>query len=97
MAPFVRHIFVCTNQRPANHPRGSCDPSGSLAGLESLVLALGSERKPGRVKLKTGRLDLSAVGSDDRDVEVELALGGHAVDDVRGWLGRRRALVSGRP
>ena len=73
------------------------DPSGSLAGLESLVLALGSERKPGRVKLKTARLDLSAVGSDDRDVEVELALGGHAVDDVRGWLGRRRALVSGRP
>jgi (2Fe-2S) ferredoxin len=25
MAGFAKHIFVCTNQRPAGHPRGCCD------------------------------------------------------------------------
>jgi (2Fe-2S) ferredoxin len=29
MPKFEHHIFVCTNQREAGHPRGSCDPSGS--------------------------------------------------------------------
>ena len=29
MATFIRHIFICGNQRPEGHPRGSCDPSGS--------------------------------------------------------------------
>jgi len=29
MPRFTRHIFVCGNQRPAEHPRGSCDPTGS--------------------------------------------------------------------
>lgn len=28
MARFERHIFVCTNQRPAGNPRGCCDPEG---------------------------------------------------------------------
>ncbi len=26
MASFEKHIFVCTNQRAAGHPRGCCDP-----------------------------------------------------------------------
>lgn len=29
MAKFVKHIFVCGNQRPAGHPRGCCDPAGA--------------------------------------------------------------------
>jgi (2Fe-2S) ferredoxin len=29
MAPFEKHVFICTNDRPADHPRGSC---GSAAG-----------------------------------------------------------------
>ena len=28
MAKFLHHIFICCNQRPEGHPRGSCDPSG---------------------------------------------------------------------
>ncbi|HTN77323.1 MAG TPA: (2Fe-2S) ferredoxin domain-containing protein [Pirellulaceae bacterium] len=31
MAQFTHHIFVCCNQRPEGHPRGSCDPTGSEA------------------------------------------------------------------
>lgn len=26
MPPFERHLFVCCNQRPPDHPRGCCDP-----------------------------------------------------------------------
>ena len=28
MPKFQKHIFICTNQRPPNNPRGSCDASG---------------------------------------------------------------------
>jgi (2Fe-2S) ferredoxin len=28
MAKFKHHIFVCTNRRPPDNPRGSCDPAG---------------------------------------------------------------------
>lgn len=29
MARFQRHIFVCTNERPAGHPKGCCREKGS--------------------------------------------------------------------
>jgi (2Fe-2S) ferredoxin len=28
MPKFEKHIFVCMNQREADHPRGCCDPAG---------------------------------------------------------------------
>lgn len=28
MPKFDRHIFICSNQRAGEHPRGSCDPTG---------------------------------------------------------------------
>jgi (2Fe-2S) ferredoxin len=31
MIPFQRHIFVCTNRRDANNPKGSCANSGGEA------------------------------------------------------------------
>lgn len=39
MPKFERHIFVCTNQRPAENPRGCCDPDG----LGALQLAFKQE------------------------------------------------------
>lgn len=29
MALFEKHIFICTNDRSPDHPRGSCDPTKS--------------------------------------------------------------------
>lgn len=29
MSRFKRHIFVCTNERPAGHPKGCCRSKGS--------------------------------------------------------------------
>lgn len=37
--PLKAHIFVCTNERPADHPRGCCKAKGS----ESLLTALKQE------------------------------------------------------
>lgn len=28
MPKFEHHIFICTNQRPPENPRGCCDPTG---------------------------------------------------------------------
>ena len=28
MSKYNHHIFICTNQRPAENPRGCCDPEG---------------------------------------------------------------------
>lgn len=39
MAKFKRHIFICTNQRLPENPRGCCDP----AGLGALQLAFKKE------------------------------------------------------
>jgi (2Fe-2S) ferredoxin len=39
MAGFERHVFVCTNQREAGHPRGCCSGKGSEAIREALKSA----------------------------------------------------------
>ena len=41
MGKFERHVFVCTNVRPAGHPRGCCSEKGS----EEIRAALKSELK----------------------------------------------------
>ena len=30
-----RHVFVCSQQRPAGHPRGSCSAKGATAVLQA--------------------------------------------------------------
>jgi len=60
---FERHIFVCTNQRPSDDPRGCCGAKGS----EALRLLFKEELKKaglkGRVRANSaGCLDLCAMG-----------------------------------
>ena len=55
---FERHVFVCTNQRPEEHPRGCCDASGAvelLFRLKKLMKERGL-KGPQRVN-KSGCLD----------------------------------------
>ncbi len=35
MSAFAHHIFICGNQRPDGHPRGSCDPTAAGALREA--------------------------------------------------------------
>ena len=34
------HIFICTNQRPAGHPRGSCGENNAMALMEKMGMAI---------------------------------------------------------
>ena len=40
MPSFQRHVFVCINERPADHPRGCCMQKGGPAVRDALKKAL---------------------------------------------------------
>src|SRR5918996_2071589 len=40
MPPFKHHVFVCTNRRPDDHPKGSCAQKGSEEIRERFKRAL---------------------------------------------------------
>jgi (2Fe-2S) ferredoxin len=40
MPTFLRHVFVCTNERAADHPRGSCKAKGSVEVRDRLKAEL---------------------------------------------------------
>lgn len=40
MAPFERHVFVCTNERPEGHPRGCCGAAAGEALQQAFKQAL---------------------------------------------------------
>ncbi len=58
MAPFEQHVFVCTNQRDADHPRGCCDPEGAGALHKAFKKALAERGINRRVRAnRAGCLD----------------------------------------
>lgn len=58
MAAFERHLFVCGNQRPAEHPRGCCDPAGGEALHKAFKTAVAEHGLNRRVRAnRSGCLD----------------------------------------
>jgi len=58
MPKFRKHIFVCTNTREADHPRGSCDPTGEAKLQKALKKKLAEHHLHGVVRAnKAGCLD----------------------------------------
>ncbi|HTE06308.1 MAG TPA: (2Fe-2S) ferredoxin domain-containing protein [Planctomycetota bacterium] len=58
MSRFRCHLFVCTNRRPDDNPKGSCAAKGSEAVLEALKLAAHAAGLKGQVRVnKAGCLD----------------------------------------
>jgi (2Fe-2S) ferredoxin len=58
MPKFSKHIFVCTNQRDKDHPRGSCDPHGEGKLQKKLKKRLAEHGVRGTVRAnKAGCLD----------------------------------------
>ncbi|MEE8393027.1 MAG: (2Fe-2S) ferredoxin domain-containing protein [Rhodospirillales bacterium] len=49
---FDRHVFICTNQRPEDHPRGSCAERGG-AGLLEYMKAKATEMELDRVRINS--------------------------------------------
>ena len=50
MPQFERHVFVCTNQRPADSARGCCDPEGKRAMQSLFKSALARRGLKGSVR-----------------------------------------------
>ncbi len=58
MPKFEKHIFICTNQREKDHPRGSCDPTGEGALQKVFKKKLAEHGIRGTVRAnKAGCLD----------------------------------------
>mgnify|MGYP003492688224 FL=1 len=58
MPPFEKHLFICSNQRPAGHPRGCCDPSASELLQKAFKKALAERGLNRRIRAnKSGCLD----------------------------------------
>lgn len=61
--PYYRlHVFCCTNERPQNHPRGSCARRGSVK-LRNYMKARAKELGLDKVRINTaGCLDRCELG-----------------------------------
>jgi len=63
MTRFACHLFVCTNERGADDPRGCCSAKGSAAILDALKAKAHAAGLKGKVRVnKAGCLDACAEG-----------------------------------
>jgi len=61
--PYERHVFVCTNERPPDDPRGSCGPKGGVAVHKALKAEVARRGLKGKVRANSaGCLDACAFG-----------------------------------
>ncbi|HEY3451171.1 MAG TPA: (2Fe-2S) ferredoxin domain-containing protein [Myxococcales bacterium] len=61
--PYQRHVFVCTNERPASDPRGCCKARGSEEVLAAIKKAVKERGLAGKVRANaSGCLDACAQG-----------------------------------
>lgn len=96
MPPFERHVFVCTNQRPADHPRGSCEPSGGEALHKTFKQVLADRGLNRRIRAnKSGCLDQCEHGPTVVVYPEAVWYGGVTADDVAEIVDRH--LAGGEP
>ncbi len=96
MARFEKHIFVCTNQRPPENPRGCCDPEG-LGKLQlAFKKALSERGLKAMVRAnRAGCLDQCEHGPTVVVYPEGVWYGGVAVGDVREII--ESHIVNGEP
>jgi (2Fe-2S) ferredoxin len=96
MAPFERHVFVCTNQRPLDHPRGSCDPTAGEALHKAFKQAIAERGLQRRVRAnRSGCLDQCEHGPTVVVYPETIWYGGVTIADVAEIVDQH--LVGGKP
>ena len=97
MAKFEKHIFICTNERPAGHPRGCCNTSGEAELHRAFNSRLADRGIPGdRVRAnKSGCLEQCEVGPTVVVYPDAVWYGGVTVADVDEIIDAH--IVGGRP
>ena len=95
MPPFERHLFICTNQRPPDHPRGCCDPTSSEALQKAFKKALAERGWNRRMRAnRSGCLDQCEHGPTVVIYPEGIWYGGVTESDIREILD---GLASGVP
>ena len=83
MPPYQRHVFVCTNRRAADNPKGSCAMKGSEAVLERFKEELHQRGLKGRMRANAaGCLDGCSFGTSVVVYPEGVWYGGVEVKDV---------------
>jgi (2Fe-2S) ferredoxin len=96
MAAFERHVFVCGNQRAADHPRGCCDPSGGEALHKRFKQVIADRGLTRRVRAnRAGCLDQCEHGPTVVVYPEAVWYGGVTGDDVEAIVDGH--LVAGTP
>jgi (2Fe-2S) ferredoxin len=96
MAAFERHVFVCGNQRGADHPRGCCDPAGGEALHKRFKQAIADRGLTRRVRAnRSGCLDQCEHGPTVVVYPDAVWYGGVTAADVDEIVNRH--LVAGEP
>ena len=63
MTRFERHVFICTNERKPEDPRGCCSAKDSAGVIERLKKAVHERGLKGKIRInKAGCLDQCAKG-----------------------------------
>lgn len=63
MSRYARHLFICTNRRPAGHPKGCCAEKNSEAIRDAFKVEMGKRGLAGIVRTNAaGCLDACAHG-----------------------------------
>jgi (2Fe-2S) ferredoxin len=83
MPAFTHHIFVCCNQRSAEHPRGCCDPDGGNALRNAMKAEVKRRNLAPLVRAnKAGCLEQCEHGPTIAIYPQGIFYGGVTVDDV---------------
>jgi (2Fe-2S) ferredoxin len=78
-----RYLFVCTNRREENHPKGSCAQKGSEEIVKRLKAALLTRGAAARVRAcASGCLDLCEIGASIVQEPEHVAYGRVTLADV---------------
>ncbi len=95
MKPYRRHVFICTNRRPEDDPRGCCAAKGSDAVRDRFKETLGARGVKGVRANASGCLDQCANGCTVVVYPDAVWYGHVTVDDVDEIV--ERHLIGGEP
>ena len=96
MPHFERHVFVCTNERAAGHPRGCCKAKGGVEVRDALKQALTARGLSKVIRANAaGCLDQCERGVTVVVYPEQVWYGGVTVADVAEIV--ERHLVGGEP
>jgi (2Fe-2S) ferredoxin len=83
MPSFQRHVFVCTNERPADHPKGCCKAKGGIEVRDKLKAELTARGISKIVRANNaGCLDFCEHGVTVVVYPEQVWYGGVTVDDI---------------